>query len=456
VTTDPRRIFVLKQADIQQGPVVYWMQRDQRVTDNWALLYAQEQALAMHQPLLVVFCLVPGFLGATNRQYDFMVKGLAVVAQKAAKLNIPFILLHGLPPDVLPRYVVENGIGMLITDFNPLHTTMDWREKLAGRIDIPLHEVDTHNILPCRYISEKQEYAAFTFRKKVERNLPEFLTGFPSLVRHPHFSDQEKIAPVDWGLVMKSMKSHPGVSEVEWLLPGEHVASAALVDFLENRLGSYHTDRNFPDRKGQSDLSPYLHFGHLSAQRLALEVKRSAADVESKKAYLEELIVRRELADNFCLYNPNYDRFTGFQPWAKASLNIHRDDPREYCYSLQEFEEGRTHDPLWNAAQHEMISMGKMHGFMRMYWAKKILEWSPSPDEAIEIAIHMNDRYELDGRDPNGYAGIAWAIGGTHDRPWGERPVFGMIRYMNYRGCTRKFDVEKYISQNVKSVTPSP
>jgi deoxyribodipyrimidine photo-lyase len=443
MATDLRRIFVLKQAEPQAGPVVYWMQRDQRATDNWALLYAQEQALAMQQPLLVVFCLVPAFLGATIRHYGFMLGGLAVAAQKLSRYKIHFHLLQGLPQDVIPRFLVENDAGMLVTDFNPLRTPMDWRTRLAERVNVPFHEVDAHNIIPCRYISDKAEYAAFTMRKKVESLLKGFLTVYPPLLKHPYEYELSYKVP-DWSGVKKSLQVDNGVAEVSWMIPGEIDAFTTMASFIRERLAGYETNRNFPERKGQSDLSPYLHFGHLSAQRLVLEVQRCEAFPESQRAFLEELIVRRELADNFCLYNPDYDRFRGFQPWAQATLNKHRDDPREYCYETEQFEKGITHDPLWNAAQLEMVSTGKMHGFMRMYWAKKILEWTASPEDAMEMAIYLNDKYELDGRDPNGYAGIAWSIGGTHDRPWGERSIFGMIRYMNYNGCKRKFDVEKY------------
>jgi deoxyribodipyrimidine photo-lyase len=335
---------------------------------------------------------------------------------------------------------------MLVADFNPLRITMEWKAEVNTLIDIPFIEVDAHNVIPCRYISDKQEYAAFTLRKKVEKYLPEFLTDIPGLKKHPHFSSLTVFESTDWTVLLDSLQIDRTVAEVDWLEPGENAASFALIDFLENRLGSYATARNFPDQKGQSELSPYLHFGHLSPQRLAYEVMRADVNPESKMAFLEELIVRRELADNFCLHNPHYDLFTGFQPWARASLNKHRDDTREYIYSIFQFEHSQTHDPLWNAAQLEMVNTGKMHGFMRMYWAKKILEWTRSPEEAMEIAICLNDKYELDGRDPNGYAGISWSIGGVHDRPWGERNVFGMIRFMNYAGCKRKFNINSYIN----------
>lgn len=451
MTSDPGRVTILNPADVQDGPVVYWMQRDQRVADNWALHHAQEQAIAMRHPLVVVFCISPGSLGATIRQYGFMIGGLSVVARKLARYNVSFVLLRGLPQDVLPRFLVENEAGMLITDFNPLRVPMEWRKRLAERVTIPFYEVDAHNIIPCRYISNKMEYAAYTMRAKVEQNLDRFLPEFPSLIKHPEFSYNLEKAAIDWIEVTKSLRADMEVAEVGWLQPGEVAATEAMQNFIAQRLDRYDTDRNLPDRKGQSDLSPYLHFGHLSAQRLAYEVQRCEADPESKRSFLEELIVRRELADNFCLYNADYDRFSGFQPWAQASLNKHRDDPRTFTYSPEVFEEGATHDPLWNAAQKEMVATGKMHGFMRMYWAKKILEWTATPEEAMEVAIYLNDKYELDGRDPNGYSGIAWAIGGTHDRPWAERDIFGMIRYMNFQGCKRKFDVEGYI-RNVNNL----
>ncbi len=197
----------------------------------------------------------------------------------------------------------------------------------------------------------------------------------------------------------------------------------------------------------QSRLSPYLHFGQLSAQRVALEVQAFDADIPAQEAFLEQLVVRRELSDNFCFHEPAYDRCEGFPAWALKTLEAHRRDPRPYLYALDEFEEARTHDPLWNAAQSQMVASGRMHGYLRMYWAKKILEWTESPEKAMRVAVYLNDRYQLDGRDPNGYAGIAWCIGGVHDRAWGERPVFGKVRYMSAGGARRKFDVAAYLEK---------
>jgi deoxyribodipyrimidine photo-lyase len=230
---------------------------------------------------------------------------------------------------------------------------------------------------------------------------------------------------------------------------GEEAANEMLEIFLSQKLDSYAALKNDPTKDGISNLSPYLHFGQISAQKVALEVEKKNANLESKDAFLDEILVRKELADNFCYYNPLYDSFDGFPEWAKKTLNLHRADPRKFVYTLGEFENGETHDPLWNASQLELLSKGKMHGYMRMYWAKKILEWSESPEKALETAIYLNDKYEFDGRDPNGYVGIAWSIGGVHDRAWKEREIFGKLRYMSYEGCKRKFDVDTYIEKYI-------
>jgi deoxyribodipyrimidine photo-lyase len=436
---------VLRDGDRSSGPVVYWMSRDQRVADNWGLLHAQEEALARQSSLAVVFCLAPSFLGATLRQYAFMLSGLQEVERRLAALGIPFFLLGGEPVEELPRFIETEGASLLVTDFDPLRVKRTWRETVAERISIPFHEVDAHNIVPCRHASPKLEYSAATIRRKLDRLVPTFLEEYPRLVAHP-FPWPRIPRPVPWADLLHRLPVDRSVPPVTGIVPGESAAHRALAAFLDWRLEGYATGRNDPNRNGQSGLSPYLHFGHLAPQRVALAVA-SGGISEGSAAFLEELIIRRELSDNFCWYNDRYDRVEGFPDWARKTLERHRGDPREYRYSRELLERGETHDPLWNAAQKEMILTGRMHGYLRMYWAKKILEWSGSPEEALATAIFLNDRYELDGRDPNGYAGIAWSIGGVHDRPWGERPVFGMIRYMNYTGCLRKFDVPAYVSR---------
>jgi deoxyribodipyrimidine photo-lyase len=440
------RIRILREGESKQGPVAYWMSRDQRVHDNWALLYAQEAALERKAPLIVVFSLAAdGFVGATIRHYRFMLQGLHEVKNELAALNIPFYLLLGVPEQQIADFVKRNGIALVVADFDPLRIKRAWKRAVVDGIHIPFHEVDAHNIVPCWKASEKQEYGAFTIRPKIRRLLAEYEEGFPDIERHP-FNWEKEAENFDPIVVEGSLRVNERVGHISWILPGEAKARAALRDFLDKGLPFYTEKRNDPGKSGQSGLSPYLHFGQLAAGRAALEAERCNLGDDAKASFLEELVIRRELSDNYCFYNDEYDCFEGFPEWAKKSLDEHRADHREYIYSLQEFEEGETHDDLWNAAQMEMVKLGKMHGYMRMYWAKKILEWTPSPEEAVEIATYLNDKYELDGRDPNGYTGVAWAIGGVHDRPWRRRNVFGMVRYMSYRGCVSKFDVNAYIA----------
>ncbi|WP_237073405.1 hypothetical protein [Prosthecochloris sp. GSB1] len=250
---------------------------------------------------------------------------------------------------------------------------------------------------------------------------------------------------MDWKRLFRSLRIDRNISPVPTAIPGERAAQDKLSVFVENCLEAYGRQRNDPNAGMVSGLSAYLHFGQISAQHVALTVQQSGAAQDARDAFLEELIVRRELSENFCFHNERYDSLEGIPQWARDTLDLHRGDPRDYLYDRETFDAGSTHDPLWNAAQHELRETGRMHGYMRMYWAKKILEWSPDPETAFATAIHLNDRYAFDGRDPNGYTGIAWSIGGLHDRPWFERPVFGKIRYMNYNGCARKFDTERYM-----------
>ncbi len=440
----PDRVTPLNARPARPGPVLYWMSRDQRADDNWAMLHAQALALRTRAPLAVVFCLARQFLGASARHYEFMLKGLAETEAALARKGIRFFLLPGDPPREIAGLAARVSAGAVVTDFDPLRIKRGWSAEAARRLDAPLLEVDAHNIVPCRAASPKREYAAYTIRPRIRRLLPEFLGDLPALRRHPHAWPGPAPA-ADWRGAREFVKPDPGVPEVAWLVPGARAARRRLRSFIEAGLASYDTARNDPTADGQSDLSPYLHFGQIAPQRVALEVQRADVPEASKAAFLEELIVRRELSDNYCLHTESYDTLAAAPAWARRSLEDHALDPRPHVYRLERFEAADTHDALWNAAQLELVTRGKMHGYLRMYWAKKILEWSRSPEEAMSIAVALNDRYELDGRDPNGYAGVAWSIAGVHDRAWFDRPVFGKIRYMSLGGCRSKFSVDRYV-----------
>jgi deoxyribodipyrimidine photo-lyase len=242
--------------------------------------------------------------------------------------------------------------------------------------------------------------------------------------------------------VTSTLNIDRSVKKVESFHGGTAKAKKHLENFIKIKLDHFQELRNDPSLDYLSNMSPYLHFGQISPVYIALRVLKTKSP--GKEAFLEELLVRRELSMNFVFYNDNYDSFDGLPLWARKSLREHNRDKRKYLYTLKELENAKTHDSYWNAAQEEMKITGKMHGYMRMYWGKKILEWAKTPEKAFKIALYLNNKYELDGRDPNGFTGVAWCFG-KHDRPWRERNIFGKIRYMNASGLKRKFDADQYV-----------
>jgi deoxyribodipyrimidine photo-lyase len=347
----------------------------------------------------------------------------------------------------LPEFVAREKPAAVVTDMAPLRVPAGWVTDVAAALDlllppVPLVQVDAHNIVPVWVASDKQEVGARTIRRKINDRLPQYFTDFPALPPNP---PSTPLPPaIEWDAELAALQIDRTVPEVDWLAPGAAAAQRVLDQFIAERLNVYHDLSNNPNESAQSDLSPYLHFGQLAPQRAALTIKHCTAHAAGKKAFLEQTIVRREVTDNYCFYNKHYDSLDGAAVWARDSLLLHASDKREYVYNREQLDRAKTHDPLWNAAQRQLLQTGKMHGFMRMYWAKKILEWSADPATALADAIYLNDRYNLDGRDPNGYVGCMWSICGIHDMGWKERPVFGKIRYMNYAGCKRKFKVAQF------------
>lgn len=441
------RINYLNKIPSRSGNIIYWMSRDMRINDNWALLYAQKISIEYNKNLIVVFNLLQKFGLAEERQFDFMLNGLKELEQILQKHNIPLIITLGEPKDTIPQIVKQYNVKTLITDFSPLKISREWKEEVNKLIDIAFYEIDTHNIIPVWITSPKQEYGAYTIRPKIHRILDEWLVDIPKLndFQQNNIYDYPKN---DWDTIKNFIKVDNSVPRVDWISAGEKSANNILQNFINHKIKNYSKDRNFPEKDSLSNLSPFLHFGQISAQRIVIDIKSKIKDPEIYKSFFEELIIRKELSDNFCFYNPDYDNFDGFPNWAKITLNQHRQDIREYLYTKEELEFGLTHDNLWNSAQKEMLRTGKMHGYIRMYWAKKILEWTESPEQALEYTIYLNDKYELDGRDPIGYTNIAWSIGGVHDRAWFERPIFGKIRYMSLASTGKKFDSKLYIKSN--------
>lgn len=429
------RKIILSDFRFESGPVIYWMSRDYRIFDNWSLAYAQDLAIKMKQPLIVCIAYDEKGKDISQNQFDFFVSGIVDIQNRLGDFNIPLVFKSGSAKESIVNLANELKASCIVTDFESINTKRNIQSQVEKSISIPIHIMDSHNIVPCVIASPKQEWAAYTIRKKIHKQLNNFLYEFPQIIKHPFTLNTELSSDIFPQINLRSFA----------IESGEKYAHSQLKSFIDNKLEKYHELRNNPDSDMQSDLSPYLHFGQIASQRAVVEVMNSNACEESKNAFIEEILVRKELSENFCYYNNNYDNFEGFDNWAKDTLNKHRGDRREYVYSLEEFENARTHDNLWNAGQNQMVNTGKMHGYVRMYWAKKILEWTENPETALEYAIYLNDKYSLDGIDSNGYTGIAWSIGGIHDRPWFERNIFGKIRYMSYNSQIKKVKMKDYI-----------
>ena len=425
--------------------VVYWMQRAQRALDNPALEVAVQAANALGKPCVVFFAPVPFYPHANLRHYHFLNQGIPAIADGLKKRGIGFVLRR-FPGHHLLKFCAEVRPALVVGDENPMREPEHWRAKATEQLRVPFWTVDADVIVPSKLLM-KEQYGAYTARPVIRRILPEFLQPVGNTRAKVAWQQPGRLKSLDPDTdITEGWKLDRSVPPVNDTLGGTDQALKRLKSFIRTGLANYPVDRNKPELDGTSRLSAYLHFGHIGPHTVALAVQKADAPKVAKEAYLEQLIVRRELAINFVRFNHDYDNFESGAAWAHKSLAEHAGDPRK-IYSERQLEEAQTHDPLWNASQIQMVKTGFMHNYMRMYWAKKILEWSKTPAWAFQTAVHLNDKYELDGRDPNGYAGIAWAIVGKHDRPWFERPVFGKIRYMSFNSTSKKFDSKRYIAK---------
>jgi len=444
------RIKRLNNKPVNKGCyVLYWMQAAQRAEYNHALEYAISKANQLKLQLVVVFGVTDSYPEANLRHYTFMFEGLVDVQKALTKRRIKLAIRYQSPE--LAAIDLSEKAAMVVVDAGHTSIQRKWRQYAAKNIECLLEEVETNLIVPVTEVSDKENFSAGTLRPRINKRLPEYLVK----VEHRKPTCQSigikfnSFNINDIELALSKLNIDKSVGPVKKFKGGTSEAKRRLRVFIKNKLVHYGDLRNDPCLDATSNMSPYLHFGQISPLYIALKVLES--DSPGKEAYLEELIVRRELSYNFVYYNKYYDDFSCLPPWAKNTLNFHARDKREYIYSLEEFEQAKTHDPYWNAAQKEMVITGKMHGYMRMYWGKKILEWTKSPKQGFKIALYLNNKYELDGRDPNGFAGVAWCFG-KHDRAWSERKVFGKVRYMNAAGLKRKFDADKYV-EKVNQIT---
>ncbi len=437
------RIKILNKKGMRKGAyVLYWMQASQRAEYNHALEYAISKGNELHQPVIVFFGMTDHFPEANERHYTFMLEGLREVKQSLEKRGIRMVILHKSPE--MGAIQLAKGASLAVVDRGYLKIQKRWRRDAATKMNCPLIQVETDVIVPVEETSPKEEYAAATIRSKIHKKLNHFLV--PLTPRDPAAEspslDFDSFDINDVGKAISKLHIDRSVRKVSSFQGGTKEARNHLEVFLEGRLDQFPELRNDPTLDYLSHMSPYLHFGQISPLFIVLKTLETKSP--GTEAFLEELIVRRELSMNFVFYNEMYDSFEAIPEWAKKTLKDHKKDKRQHTYTLEELESAQTHDPYWNAAQKEMVIKGKMHGYMRMYWGKKIIEWNRTPEGAFQNALYLNNKYELDGRDPNGFTGVTWCFG-KHDRPWGERPIFGNVRYMNDKGLKRKFDSDGYV-----------
>ncbi|KAL7538739.1 hypothetical protein ACHAWF_006192 [Thalassiosira exigua] len=463
--------------------VIYWSMRDVRAVDNWALLFARSLAVRCEVPLRVVYCLPPppdsepeegpdgappdpAEMSLTDRHGSFLLGGLEVMATELSAKKVPLDVL--LPPSraSVGRAVRDHACSSptrdalaVVCDLSPIRACRDWTERQAAPLleaeGVPLYQVDAHNVVPVWSASPKREVGARTLRPKIHKVFGEYCTTFPAFEGNAHLEGEDVPGASDehdWDRYESYLRLDDSIKRVEGVTAGHEAAMARFRDFCASKqygLKNFDSLRNDPNYASVcTNLSPWINFGQVSFQRLALEVRALKRHPNGTAAYIEEGVVRRELSDNFVYYCPDgYDNLGGAAGWARDSLELHASDEREHLYDWEELERAETHDDLWNAAQIQVMCEGKMHGFLRMYWAKKILEWTVSPAYALRTAQYFNDRYAYDGNDPNGYVGVGWSIMGIHDMGWKERPIFGKIRYMNYAGCKRKFKVDQFVAR---------
>lgn len=435
-----QRIQILNKGNLEKdGYILYWMQSSQRIEYNLSLNYAIKKANEIKKELLVVFVLTD-YPEANIRHYDFMIQGLNKISKKLKEKNIRFIVITDDPIESILK--ISEKAKLLITDRGYLKILINWRKSISKKINIPFIQIEDNVLLPLEMVSNKEEYSAATLRRKYNKTLDMFDENFQFHEYKGEFIESD-FKDINLDNYEKYINLDKTIKPTDFI-GGHDEGIKILKYFLENKLDKYSDMRNNPIYDYQSNISPYLHFGMISPIEVYEVLKKYES--KGKEDFFEEMFVRRELAKNFCFYNKEYDNFKCIKGWAKDTLKEHEKDRRKYIYSLEEFENSQTHDKYWNAAQTEMVKTGKMHGYMRMYWAKKVLEWTKKPEIAYDYLVKLNNKYELDGRDENGYTGIAWTFG-KHDRAWVERDIFGKIRYMNENGLKRKFDIDRYVDK---------
>lgn len=432
--------------------VLYWMQMFKRTHANHSLIWATRKANELKLPLVVYEGLKYYYPWASDRIHTFILEGVEEKRREFERLGIRYLFYlqkDASSPEITVAQLARDA-AMIVTDDFPCFIIPEHNRRIAERAEIAVQAVDSNGVIPMSKF-DKEEYAAYTVRPKINKLLDRYLVPVPE--------DTVEISSlgIDIDDSFETFVTAENIVELvaecdidHSVLPSNiyHGGTAngrkRLDKFVRDILCNYNEARNKPDRDGSSRLSAYLHFGFLSPIEVALAVRGADVPQDSKDAFLEELIVRRELSYNMTRHNPHYDSLAALPPWAQKTMREHAADERPYLYSLEQLEAGETHDELWNACQREMVRTGEMHNYVRMLWGKNVIAWTPNCETAFETLVHLNNKYCLDGRNPNSYTGILWCFG-KHDRPWFERPVFGQMRYMTSASTGKKFDAKKYI-----------
>jgi len=454
VPSDRVRKLNLAETRNDRRYVLYWAQMNRRVESNHALAFAVDLANRLSLPVVFYEGLTCSYPYANDRLHTFLLEGVPATARRLRALGIGYVFhlrrRRSDPNDALYRLAAD--AAAVVTDDYPVFVVREHNRSVPVKLAVPYYAVDSSCIVPMSHFI-KQEYAAYTIRPKIKKVLEACLqpvaarrvkcrfTGtLPAL--HTEVTERSNIAE----LVASCEIDHSVAPSTE-IRGGRDQAEHRLRYFLDHNLRRYAKLSGEPSAHATSGLSPYLHFGHISSLEVALAVRKYAAEHKLiVDEFLEELIVRRELAFNFAQFSPSLDSLRALPDWARATLAKHDRDRRDPVYSREQFERAATHDTLWNATQTELLTRGVIHGYYRMYWGKKIMEWSATHEDALSTMISLHDRYALDGRDPNTYTNILWCFG-LHDRPWSERPIFGMTRHMTLDGMKRKTHVDAYIRE---------
>lgn len=430
--------------------VLYWMQASQRAAFNPALEYAAQQANRLNVPLLVCFAVTANITDTNRRHKRFLLEGMQETAAALHERGIGFVIRHEEPPELAKR--LSEHAALMVCDRGYLRFQREWRASLAEQVACRVVQIEGDVVVPVELVSNKQEYAARTIRPKILRHREQFIQWLEETsVQHPcqaeGFGLNSDIDLSNLDATLDALNLDNSVLPSPLFTGGTSHARQRLEMFLEGRAKLYADGRNEPSQNNSTNLSPYLHYGQISPVEIAFHAQQAGTLTgDNEASFLEELIVRRELGMNYCHFQPQYDQYDALPDWAKKTLAEHAEDPRQPCLSLAQMETGDTPDPYFNAAMRQMRLTGYMHNYMRMYWGKRIIEWSKTPQEAYANALHLNNKYFIDGRDPASFISIGWLFG-LHDRAWTEREIFGKIRFMNANGLRRKFDIEAYVRQ---------